>query len=303
MNLISGLNRLIYMPICRVYAKHLVKDRPPDPFIRSLWALYFWTIHRYWPRFKSPRSISEKVWNRMLFDRDPKWTMFSDKLLVRDYVAKIVGTEHLIPLLWNGSKPEEIPFDELPSKFVIKTNHGCDYNIIVRDKTWLDRMKAKRQLEKWLRENYCQEYLVGMEWGYKNIIPAIIVESFLEGNGSVPVDYKFLCYSGRAEFVQVDYGRFTENHTRTFFDRDFNRLEFTYGKKLYPGKLVRPDNYGDMVELAESLTREFDLIRVDLYSVGNQIYVGELTCYPGGGVIRFRPRSYDFVLGEKWKVE
>jgi len=289
------------MPICRAYARHIVDDGPPDPVICYLWGLYFWTVHRYWPCFKSPRSISEKVWNRMLFDRDPKWIMLSDKLRVRDYVASKVGSEYLIPLLWSGGNPEEVPFDELPSKFVIKTTHGCGYNIYAKDKTQLDQTKARRQLGKWLRENYCQEYLVGMEWGYKNIIPAIIVESFLEDNGKVPVDYKFLCYSGRAEFVQVDYDRFTEDHTRTFFNRDFNRLEFTYGKKLYPGKVVRPDNYKDMIQLAESIAREFDFMRVDLYSVGGQIYVGELTCYPGGGVIRFIPRNYDFLLGERWK--
>jgi hypothetical protein len=301
MNPVSGLYKLLYIRICRAYARHIMDDRPPDLFIRSLWGLHFWTVHRYWPHFKSPRSFSEKVWNRMLYDRDPRWTMLSDKLRVRDYVTRRVGSDHLIPLLWNGENPEGIPFDELPSKFVIKATHGCDYNVIVKDKTQLNQTHTKRQLMKWLRENYCQEHLVGMEWGYKNIRPAIIVESFLEDNGGVPVDYKFLCYSGRAEFIQVDCDRFTENHTRTFLDRDFNRLEFEYGKKLYPGKVVRPHNYEDMIQLAESLARGFDLIRVDLYSVGGQIYVGELTCYPGGGVIRFIPGKYDFFLGEKWK--
>ena len=303
MNPITGLYKLLYMPICRSYAWHLGGDKPPDPVLYCLWGLHFWKVHGYWPQYKIPRSFSEKVWNRMLYDRDPRWTMFSDKLRVRDYVARIVDGKYLVPLLWNGSEPEDIPFEDLPMKFVIKTNHGADFNIIVRDKMQLDQTHTKLTLKKWLGENYCKDHQVGMEWGYKNIKATIIVETFLDDNGSLPVDYKFMCYSGQAQFVQVDRDRYTKDHTRTFLDRDFNRLPFEYGKKLYPGELLRPDNYREMLQLAESLAAEFDLIRVDLYNVGGRLYVGELTCYPGGGVIKFTPRKYDFLLGEKWDME
>ena len=134
----------------------------------------------------------------MLFDRNPRLTMLSDKWRVRDYVAGRVGNEYLIPLLWNGDKPEQIPFNDLPLKFVIKTNHGCGYNLMVTDKTQLDLTKTRRQLRKWLRENFCQDKFLGMEWGYRNIRPTIIVESLLDDQGKTPLDYKFFCYSGRA---------------------------------------------------------------------------------------------------------
>jgi hypothetical protein len=245
----------------------------------------------------------EKVWNRMLFDRDPLWTMFSDRFRVREYVDRKVGSEYLVPLLWTGDEPEEIPFDELPLKFVIKTNHGCGYNILVKDKTKLGQTRAKRQLKKWLGENFCQDKFLGTEWGYKNIKPTIMVESFLENNGSVPEDYKFFCYSGQAEFCKVDFDRFTD-HSERFFDRDLNPLNL-YGKgiKQYQGKFVLPDNYKDMVRVAESIAQGIDFIRVDLYSVGGRIYFGELTCYHGGGLIRLSPRKYDFLLGEKWNLK
>ena len=219
MNPVSGLSKLLYMPICRAYARYILGDKPADPVMRFLCGLYFWKVHGYWPHFKSPRSFAEKVWNRMLFDRDPRWTMLSDRLRVREYVASKVGSEYLVPLLWNGDKPEEIPFDELPLKFVIKTNHGCGYNIIVKDKTQLDQTKTRRQLKKWLGENFCQDKFLGTEWGYKNIRPTIMVESFLDDNGNVPLDYKFFCYSGRVEFLKVDFDRF-EDHSEKFFDRN-----------------------------------------------------------------------------------
>jgi hypothetical protein len=236
----------------------------------------------------------------MLFDRNPLWTMLSDRLRVRDYVANKVGSEYLVPLLWHGDNPDEIPFDELPLKFVIKTNHGCGYNILVKDKAQLDQTKARRQLKKWLAENFCLDKFLGTEWGYKNIRPAIMVESFIDDNGSVPVDYKFFCYSGRAEFLKIDFDRF-EDHSESFFDRELNLLNLVgRGIKQYQGKFELPENYKDMVRVAETLSQGIDFIRVDLYSVAGRIYFGEFTCYHGGGLIRLSPRKFDFLFGEKW---
>lgn len=97
-----------------------------------------------------------------MYDRDPRLTMLADKLHVRDYVACKVGSNYLIPLLWSGDKPEDIPFDELPLRFVIKTNHGCSYNIIVKDKTQLDYKQIKKQLKKWIETNFCQDTFLGI---------------------------------------------------------------------------------------------------------------------------------------------
>jgi hypothetical protein len=280
-----------------------VGDKAADSVMCFLCGLYFLKVHGYWPHFKNPRSFEEKVWSRMLFDRDSRWTLLLDKFRVRDYVANKVGSEYLIPLLWSGNKPEEIPFDKLPLKFVIKTNHGSGYNILVRDKTQLDQTKTRRQLKTWLEENFCEDKFLGTEWAYKKIRPTIMVESYLENNGSVPEDYKFFCYSGRAEFCKVDFDRF-EDHSEAFFDKGLKPLHlFGLGIKQYCGKFAFPDNYKDMVRVAESLAKGIDFIRVDLYSVGGQIYFGELTCYHGGGLIALSPRRYDLLFGEKWKYD
>jgi hypothetical protein len=226
--------------------------------------------------------------------------MLSDKLLVRDYVAAKVGNEYLIPFFWTGNKAEEIPFDELPSKFVIKTTHGCAYNIIVTDKAQIDSEKIKLQLTKWLRQNYCQDTYVGLEWGYKNIKPCIIIESFIEENGKPPTDYKFWCFSGRVEYVSLHFDRF-EKHTTMSFDRNFEPSEFGFNLPLYSGECQRPRNYEAMLEVAESLAEGFDFIRVDLYNPRGRILFGEFTVYPGGGFARFLPARLDYVLGEKWQ--
>ena len=299
-NLNSALWKRLYWPICRAYARHFVEDQPADSIMRALCGVYFREAHGYWPHFRNPRSFLEKMWSRMLFDRDPRWTLFSDRARVRDYVASKAGPEYLVPLLWTGEKPDEIPFDELPARCVIKASHGCGYNIFVRDKAELDRAEVKRQLGTWLSENYCQDWALGTQWGYKNIRPAIIIESLLEDNGRVPPDYKFFCYSGRAEFLKIDFDRF-EDHSEAFLDRELRPLDLMgKGIKHHPGPVSLPHNYKDMVRVAESLAQGVDFIRVDLYSVAGRVYFGELTCYHGGGLIRLYPRERDFLLGEKW---
>jgi hypothetical protein len=304
MNPINAAFRLMYMPLCRAYARHVLGDQPADRTMRSLSSLYFWRAQGYWPCFTKPRSFSEIVWSRMLFDRNPILVMANDKWKVREYVAQRVGDRYLIPLLWHGTNPADIPFDDLPSRFVLKATHGCHYNILVRDKNKFDRQAARLQLSKWLSENYCQDKWLGIEWGYKHIIPSIVIEEFIGNDGNVPVDYKFRCIHGRVEFMTVQYDRPDNLPLIQACDRNGNPIPCEVGKDLqYRGVFRRPDNYDAMLTIAEALAAGFDFIRVDLYSVNDKIYFGELTPYPSAGCIRFTPRSYDFLFGEKWATQ
>lgn len=300
MNLKSTLYDLLYLKPCRAYARHFVGDKPADAIYRFLCSLQYWRIYRYWPNFINPQRFSEKVWSRMLHDRNPLLTVLNDKFHVREYVAAKVGSEYLVPLLWSGEKPDQIPFNLLPSEFVIKASHGCSYNILVQDKSKMDREKVLSMLMKWLSENYCQDFLLGIEWGYKNIKPNIIIESFIKENGKYPVDYKFWCFSGHVESISVHFNRFEQHATRAF-DRNFEPGGLSFDLPIYSSAYKRPSNYKEMVSLAESLAEGFGFMRVDLYSVENKMYFSELTPYPGGVTHRFEPETIDRILGEKWK--
>lgn len=238
----------------------------------------------------------------MFYDRDPRFTLISDKWRVRNYVGNKAGNNYLIPLLWHGSNPDDIPFNTLENQFVIKVNHGCGYNIIVQDKTKLDITETKKQLKYWLDENFCQDKYFGITWAYKNITPHIMIESFIGINGQVPIDYKFFCYNGRAEFVQTSFDRFGDASEK-FLDRNFMPLDVWNGLKLFKGDIVKPDNYDAMLLLADKLSHDFNFMRVDLYSSNDRIYFGELTCYPAGGLAPFIPKKYDYIFGEKWQIK
>ena len=300
MNPLNGLYNLLLMPVCRAYAKHALVDRPADATYRFLCSCQFWRTHGFWPNFVSPRRFTERLWSRMLHDRDPQLTLLCDKLRVRDYVAQKAGPGCLVPLLWSGESPDQIPFASLPRRYVIKTTHGCANNIFVWGKEPVDQAAIKRQLAGLLKFNYGTQFLLGIEWGYKHIKPAIIIEELLEQDGKVPLDFKFYCFAGRVEFLTQHFGRFVKHKTRSF-DRDYGPHEFRYQFDLYDGPCPRPENFEGMVALAEKLAADFEFMRVDLYNIGGRIYFGELTPYPGGVSTQFLPHRLDFELGTKWK--
>ena len=298
MRLLNVFSKLAYWPVTRTYA-NLRGDQPADAFLRFLARFQFRFVHGFWPNYEQPRHFTEKLWCRMLSERDPVLTLFCDKLGVRDWVAKRIGPQYLVPVLWSGTDSAQIPFDRLPSKFVMKTNHGCAYNILVRDKAKLDQEGARRQLDRWLQINFCNATYLGISWGYKNIPRAILVEEFLEENGEPPVDYKFYCFGGRVEFLTVHYERFRDHKTRSF-DRNFAPYDFSYDFEQWRGECEKPVNFDEMVVLAEKLAAGCAFVRVDLYSLGTKIYFGELTPYPGGVSTRFLPLSTDLRMGQLW---
>ena len=302
--ILHRLSKILYMPLCRAYARHIIGDRPTDTVMRFLCGIQFLLVHNYWPNFKQPQRFSEKIWYRMLYDRDPILTLISDKLSVRDHVTQKVGSGHLIPLLWHGDNPKQIPFDNLPDKFVIKTNHGCGYNIIVQDKSKLDLSITKQKLKKWLDENFCRDKYLGTEWGYKNVKPFIIVEKFLGNQNKAPVDFKFYCFTGHVEIITLHFDRF-EKQKVLAYDGMFKLLKYKSNFKQCDGTFQLPPNCGKMVQLAETLSKDFEFIRVDLYNLDGKIYFGELTPYPGGVSTMngfYLPR-YDEELGKKWTMK
>ncbi len=299
MRLINVFSKLAYWPFTRAYAKS-VGDRPADSFLSFLARFQFRFVHGFWPNYENPRHFTEKLWCRMLSERDPLLTIFCDKLAVRDYVTQRIGSQYLVPVLWSGTNPADIPFDRLPTRFVLKTNHGCAYNILVRDKATLDVAAARAQLSRWLRTNFCEATYLGISWGYKNIPPAVLVEEFLEEKGEPPVDYKFYCFGGRVEFLTVHYDRFRDHKTRSF-DRNFAPYNFSYDFEQWHGDCERPVNFDEMVTAAEKLAAGHEFLRVDMYSLGTKVYFGEITPYPGGVSTRFLPLSTDRRMGELWQ--
>lgn len=262
--------------------------------------LKFRQVHGYYPNYKSPRSFNEKCNYLKLFSRNPILPIIVDRVKVRDFVAKKVGKEVLIPVLQIVDKPEDINFDKLPEQFVIKTNFASGQNIIVHDKEQINIKQVKDKLSRWLSMKYRVKELI---WFAQEVERKIIVEKYLNEEGLiVPADYKFDVFRGQVKVVNVIEGRFRQK-SFTFLDNNWSLLPFQRGRKSQNMQPEKPLLFKKMMNIASILGKEFDFMRVDLYHVNNKIYFGELTPYPGNGLSVFHPNKYDFVYGNNWNME
>ncbi|MBY4695279.1 hypothetical protein K6W21_14480 [Burkholderia latens] len=221
------------------------------------------------------------------------FTMLADKLAVRKYVAERVGESYLIPLLWQGVDPRQIPFDELTDTCIIKTNHGSGGNIVWR--AGMNRGVVVSKVSRWLRENYYWKF---REYHYFHIARRIIVEQFLDdGNDSGPFDYRFFCFGGEPILIQVDNNA---HDIHPFYDVGWNRVSVRYRERFRDVDVGRPQNLDEMIAIARKLSTGLDFVRVDLYNVRGRIYFGEMTLTPMAGRVRIMPESWDRRLGDAW---
>lgn len=256
-------------------------------------------IHGKPPNLTNPQTFTEKLFWRMITwnrgDMPSRFRQLADKYAVRAHVASTVGEEYLIKLLWHGDDPGAIPFDQLPAEYVIKPNHSSGEVIIVRGEA--NREEIIRQVSGWLAKDY---YWQAREYQYYGIKPRIVVEEFLESQDDRgPLDYRFWCFGGVPEVIQVD------NHAHDinpFFDAHWNQLDLYYRKKAIRPPITKPKYFEQMFELASRLSQGIGFVRVDLYNINGQVYCGELTLTPVGGIFQFTPDYWDLKLGEKWDL-
>lgn len=255
-----------------------------------------------------PRTFNEKIQWLKLYDRNPLYTSLVDKYSVKEYVGKIIGEDYIIPTLGVWNCPEDIDYDSLPNRFVLKTTHdGGGEGVIVCDKNNLKKKYINSKLKRSLKRNI---YRSLREWPYKGISPRIMAEQFIESDveDESIKDYKFFCFNGDPEFCQVKSHREGKNFN-DLFDMKWNLLPFTGLNPFQKNAMItpqKPDNYELMIDLARKLSDVASFVRVDFYNVNGTIYFGEITFYPASGMGVFTPKEYDGVIGEmldlkRWK--
>lgn len=238
---------------------------------------------------KHPKLLDEKIqWLKLYAYKDnPLVKQCADKYRVREYVERCGCKEILNELYGVYDSVDEIPWDTLPSQFVLKWNFGCGENLIVLDKSKLDINAAKKKLKKWYRTRNTF-YLTYSELQYKDIPPKLVCEKLIETeDGQLPVDYKLYCFNGKPHCVLVCMKRGELSHGAEyyFFDKEWNLLRYNKRGKEAPADftLPKPDGIEKLFEYAEILSEPFPFVRADFYLEKGIITFGELTFTPCGG--------------------
>lgn len=248
---------------------------------------------------KNPKTLNEKLQYLKLHDyyENPLVTQCADKYLVRDYVTDSGCSEILNEFYNVWESADDIIWDELPEKFVLKCNHGCGYNIICDDKSKFNDSKVKEQLHKWMKEDF---WKFSAETNYRDIPKRIVCEKYLQPSvGKLPEDYKVYCFNGKAEYVMVCVGREFGRPKFYYFDRYWNLQRLTKDVIEAPVDfaLEKPDGIDKVFYYAEELSKPFPFVRADFYLFDGLVYFGELTFTPGACLDNKRLPETDLHLG------
>ena len=241
-------------------------------------------------KWDAPEDLNQWI-NWLAFNTDTsQWSMLADKYAVRKYVAEKGFENALVPLLAVWDKPDEITFDKLPSKFVLKINNGSGDIRIIRDKNNVDIDEIKKYFA------HLYEHPFGIDTAephYLRIQPKIIAEQLLEDisnkNDSL-IDYKFYCFNGIPKWCFICKNRTKHHFTTDLYTADSSWKRIEQGNLHYDDTrlkaataMERPLCLDRMLEMASCLSIGHPQMRVDFYEVNGRVYFGEITMTANAG--------------------
>lgn len=255
----------------------------------------------------TPVTLNEKIQYLKFksYNNNALITQCADKYAVREYVKSKGCEEILNELYFVCDSVDDIPWDSLPNKFVIKGNHGAGYNLICQDKKSLDKNLAGKTIDGWMREDFWKR---DVEFNYKNIKKKIIGEKYIDTpDGRGPDDYKVYCFHGVPHCMMLCIGRDKGVPKFVYFDRDFKVLPYSQDSLELTteeiNSFVKPEGYDEIFEYAEKLAVPFDFVRADFYLSDGKVIFGELTFTPSAGLDSDRLVSTDILFGNLLKLD
>ncbi len=286
----NKLKRCIAVPL-----RGIIKKISPVSYVK----LQYKYITHHKLNLKRPTRYTEKLQYLRLFvyPKMPLVSKCASRDGVREYLKELNCEQYLIPSFGVYDHFEDIDFDSLPNQFVLKCTHACAFNEIVIGKTKFDKEKSRKQFNKWLKINYGNKTL---ERHYSSIKPRIIIEKYIGELDALPLEYKIHVFNGKAKSLYVVSGRKKDiRYNNYYIDwTPFDGSQFNGWKKT-DYVLKKPDNFDEMVKLAEKLASPFPFVRVDLYNINGKIYFSEMTFTPAKGTLILDDDKCDFEMG-KW---
>ena len=237
------------------------------------------------PDLTNPRGYNDKVSWLKIHDQMAEHVIGCNKLLARHYVADRTDRSCLLDVYQVARSVDQIAFEALPERYVLKTNHDSGSVYIISDNTVLRH--AKKRLRKSIKRTWG---VAKGEWAYAHVSPYVFAEELMLGPAT---DFKFHCCAGEIRWVQIIADRWSDRPRETMVDEEYGLipLHFNYENVYEPEPPARPATWDRMKEMARTLSKPFRYVRVDLYDYENRAIFGELTFWPLGGLCRTKDES------------
>lgn len=283
-----------------VLSRDFIKAISKTQYVK--WQYKYITHHKL--NLKNPVRYTEKLQYLRLFvyPYDKEVIRCASRATVRDYVKEKGFADTLIPIYGLYDDFDEIDFTKLTPPYVLKCTHACAFNYIVRDSNDLnDLSQLRKKFKKWLRTNYGKKTV---ELHYSPIKPQIIIEKYIGDIKELPIEYKIHVFNGVAKSLYVVTGRGKDiRYNNLYIDwKEFDGSQFNGWKKREEG-VKQPDNFQQMVQMAEELAKPFPFVRIDLYNIAGKIYFSEMTFTPAKGTLILDDDKVDFEMGKWLNIE
>lgn len=258
----------------------------------KLMASFWYAINTgRFPNLRHPQEFSELMLSLNLKARKDKRArdlrvQCADKYAVRRYVEEKGFPDILNECYGVYNSFEEIDFDKLPNQFVLKMTTGSGMNFICKDKSKLDIDSLREKVKGWFAN--CKDYgLKTAEWHYVEIKPRLIAEKYLSelGESLSIIDYKCHCFNGHLYHVETISDRDVQKHTNNCdtYNPQWERTDCVMPQYHTPRRMLpKPQSFEYMKKVAETLSADFEYVRVDLYEIDGKVLFGELTFTPAG---------------------
>ena len=243
------------------------------------------------PDIAHPKTFSEHML-RLKLSPDllaPLRVQTTDKEFLRTYVRSTLSDAYNVPALAILRSRKESAAFAYPARCIVKPSHSSGKRIFRQDGEAIDLSV----IAGWFSHNY---YHQSREANYRDLIPKVIVEEPLSFDGAWPADHKIHCFAGRPKIVHVMSNRLAGPAAASLYSEDWERLPFAIQAPEGPD-IPRPANLDAVLDAARHLSAPFSYVRVDLYTDGRRVLVGELTHVPAGAHLRFSPKAADTLMG------
>lgn len=252
---------------------------------------YYWYHLRKELDYKNPKDFNQKLFWLARYWQDPRIVQCADKLKVRNYIEGL-GLESILTKVYaTYETADQIDFDKLPSRFVLKCNHigGGTNMVLCKYKSQLDEAVARQTIAEGLQK------VIGLdtcEYHYQYIEPKAYAEEFIGEDGDERLEIQFFCFNGTARHILVrnDLGDAAKDSFAVSYDLNWNRVRDRWNEDMSIN-MPRPKELEEMIEMANKLAAPFPQVRVDMYLVNHKIYFGEMTFTTSGNILwNYTPR-------------
>ena len=247
---------------------------------------YYWRKFGRFPNISNPQRYSERMLWRKLLDHNPQFVLFSDKLATKEYMKRLCPDLALPRTLWVGNSSESIPDELLRGDVFVKANHGCNFNQRIQAGR-CNRAELQRQTKKWLRSTFGKK---DGQWAYSRVEPKLFVEESIGDAEDGLLEFNVRASDGQISLGSVIKYCKTPRQWFCYLDAEG---ETTPGMNTPEGSPLEPmpddvvaaiEPYRRAVQYARHLSIGVDYARFDFMWNGRELFGGEITVYPSGGL-------------------